>query len=206
MNSDLFPQAARKHLGAVGQLLYDARPLTLWERDTATLPRVFQELRLVRYETVIGNVMLSMPDQSGESALGSLIPIVFAKQERANRAQAARLLRRVGLETEERKRAGELSFGRQKLLSIACSLATQARILLLDEPTAGVHPDTASAIVAHFVKLRNEGRLVVLVEHDVRTVREVADRVIVMNRGCVIADGPPSNVLSKPSVIEAYLG
>jgi branched-chain amino acid transport system ATP-binding protein len=101
--------------------------------------------------------------------------------------------------------AGELSYGEQKLLTLACCLATEARILLLDEPVAGVHPELAGKILGLLQQLRSDDRLIVFIDHDLAAVRRVADRVIVMDEGRIIADGPPAEVLERPDIMEAYV-
>lgn len=116
------------------------------------------------------------------------------------------LIRFVGLEEKASEPAGELSYGEQKLLTLACCLATEARSLLLDEPVAGVHPGKASQILSLMRRLRDEGKLVVFIEHDIAVVREVAERIIVMDEGKIIAEGKPTEVLERPEIIEAYVG
>jgi branched-chain amino acid transport system ATP-binding protein len=116
-----------------------------------------------------------------------------------------RLLRFVGLEEKSAELAGELSYGQQKLLTLACCLATEARILLLDEPVAGVHPEMVSHILDLLRRLRDDGTLVVFIEHDIAAVRQVADLVIVMDEGKVVAQGVPRDVLERPEILEACL-
>lgn len=100
---------------------------------------------------------------------------------------------------------GELSYGQQKLLSLACCFATESRILLLDEPVAGVHPEMASRILDLLRQLQEDGKLVIFIEHDMAAVRQIADLVIVMDEGRVIAQGAPKDVLERPEIMEAYL-
>ncbi len=128
-----------------------------------------------------------------------------AEEEARNREAAIRLLRFVGLEDAADELAGELSYGQQKLLTLACCLATEARILLLDEPVAGVHPELIDRILDRLRQLRKQGNLVVFIEHNIAAVREVADLVIVMDEGKIIAEGPPDEVLQRPEIIEAYV-
>ncbi len=111
----------------------------------------------------------------------------------------------VGLENKGNDLAGELSYGQQKLLTLACCLATKASILLLDEPVAGVHPEMAQKILALLRKLRDDGKLVIFIEHDISAVRDVADHVIVMDHGRIRAQGPPKEVLERPEIMEAYV-
>lgn len=101
--------------------------------------------------------------------------------------------------------AGELSYGQQKLLTLACCLGTNARILLLDEAVAGIHPEMASRILELLRRLREKGRLIIFIEHDILAVRQVADVVFVMDEGKIIAQGSPGEVLGRPEILEAYL-
>ena len=170
------------------------------------ITRTFQDLRLILQVPVLDNVMLARPNQHGERLLWSLLRFGVAAEEARNREEAMRLLRFVGLGEKAAQLAGELSYGQQKLLTLACCLATEARILLLDEPVAGVHPEMVAQILDLLRQLRDEGKLVVFIEHDISAVRQVADLVIVMDEGKVIAQGPPDVVLEQPEIMEAYLG
>lgn len=169
------------------------------------IARTFQDLRLISQVSVMENVMLARPNQRGERLLPALFRFGVAEEETRNREEAMRWLKFVGLDAAKNELAGELSYGQQKLLTLACCLATDARILLLDEPVAGVHPDMAERILGLLRQLREMGKLVVFIEHDIASVRQVADSVVVMDEGKVIAQGKPSEVLDKPEILEAYL-
>ncbi len=187
----------------------------LGEREISRLPphriarlgiaRTFQELRLISQISVIDNVLLARPRQRGEALFRALFRAGVAAEERHNREEAGRCLDFVGLANTADDLAGELSYGQQKLLTLACCLATDARILLLDEPVAGVYPSTVAQILALLQQLRDLGKLVVFIEHDLASVRQVADLVIVMDEGRIIAQGNPSEVLDRPEIIEAYV-
>jgi len=167
--------------------------------------RTFQDLKLILQVPVLDNMMLARPHQAGETLIGALLRIGVAKEEMRNRDEAIRLLRLVGLEEKATDLAGELSYGQQKLLTLACCLATEAQILLLDEPVAGVHPDMADKILDLMRTLRDEGKLILFIEHDISAVRRIADHVIVLDHGKVRAQGPPREVLERPEIMEAYL-
>lgn len=168
--------------------------------------RTFQNLRLITQETVLANVLLGRPKQKGERLLPALFRFGVAAEEANNREEALRLLRFVGLDEKASELAGELSYGQQKLLSLACCLATEARILLLDEPVAGVQPEMVVQILGLLRELREQGRLVVFIEHDFAAVRQIADTVIAMDEGEIIAQGNPADVLGRPEIMEAYIG
>ena len=111
----------------------------------------------------------------------------------------------VGLGAIAHELAGNLSYGQQKLLSLACCLAMVGDLLLLDEPVAGVNPEMADRILNLLAQLREKGETIVFIEHDIEAVRKVADRVIVMDEGKVIASGPAEEILAKEQIVEAYL-
>lgn len=171
----------------------------------AGISRTFQELRVVTLISVLENVMLARPNQSGERLWRALSRIGVEREEHRNRTEAERLLEFVGLADRAGEPAGELSYGQQKLLSLACCLATEARILLLDEPVAGVHPEMAERILGLLEQLRDSGKLIVFIEHDMDAVRKIADVVYVMDDGKVIAEGPPAEVLERPEIMEAFV-
>jgi ABC-type branched-subunit amino acid transport system ATPase component len=170
------------------------------------IARTFQDLRLILQVPARENVLLARPNQKGERLLTALFRFGVPQEEVRNREEATRWLRFVGLEEKANEAAGELSYGQQKLLTLACCLAAEGRILLLDEPVTGVHPEMIAQILDMLRLLRDQGRLVVLVEHDIAAVRQVADVVIVMDEGRIIAQGKPSEVLERPEIIEAYVG
>lgn len=197
-----------------GFLQPDAGRCFLGNRQTTRLPayqiarlgiaRTFQDLRLILRVSALDNVLLARPHQQGERLLAMLLG--SGKEEEArNYGDAMRFLRVVGLEAMSSELAGELSYGQQKLLTLACCLATEARILLLDEPVAGVHPEMAVRILQLLRELRESGKVVAFVEHDMSAVRQLADTVIVMDEGKVIADGPTNQVLERREIMEAYL-
>jgi len=199
-----------------GFLRADGGRFFLGERELTRLPphkisrlgiaRTFQDLRLISQVPVLENVLLARPNQKGERLLPALLRYGVAREEARNHEEAMRWLWFVGLDEKAHEAAGELSYGQQKLLALACCLAAEGRILLLDEPVAGVHPEMISQILDNLRQLREQGRLVVFIEHDIAAVRQVADTVVVMDEGRVIAQGKPNEVLEKPEIIEAYVG
>jgi len=166
--------------------------------------RTFQNLRVIKMLTVLDNVLLSFGDSHMKGISG--IFNVFRKDpELKNRERAKELLDFVGLSENANNPAGLLSYGQQKLLSLACCLALEPKILLLDEPVAGVNQEMIINILALLKRLRDKGIAVFFIEHNLGAVMEVSDRLIVMDEGSIIADGIPSVVKEAPVVIEAYI-
>jgi len=147
-----------------------------------------------------------MPWAKGRASASCVDPVWHCKREARNVQTALQWLQFVGLAEKANEVADSLSYGQQKLLALACSLATEARTLFFDEPVAGIHPEMISHIVALLRRLRDQGKLVVFIEHDIGVVREIADRVIVMDHGQIIADGIPKDVLVRQEILEAYVG
>jgi len=169
------------------------------------LVRSFQDVRLIQQESALDNVMLALTRQREEALLGALWPMRHKAEEELNVTTARDTLRFVGLDDNAESRASDLSYGQEKLLALACCLATRSDILLLDEPVAGVHPDTIVRILELLRRLKDDGKLVIFVEHNIDAVRQVADRVIVLDQGRVIADGSPGAVLARPEILDAYV-
>jgi ABC-type branched-subunit amino acid transport system ATPase component len=170
------------------------------------ISRTFQEVSLVRHISVLENVLLAYPSQPGER----LDHVFFAwarvrAAEAANRKEALSLLERLGLSGKAAERADALSYGEQKLLALACCVATRADLLLLDEPVAGIAPETMERILSLISSLPNEGRTVVLIEHDLAAVTRVCQRVVFMDAGVTVREGTPEEVRNDPRVIDAYL-
>ena len=191
-----------------GLVLVDGVETTGWPPHRlvrAGVVRTFQELRLVRQVSVLENVLVGLA-RPGEDGLRSSLFLGRQSREQQWREQARTLLDRVGLAEAEHQLAGELSYGQQKLLNLAVILSTGAEVLIFDEPVAGVHPELAFRIVEILRDLVREGRTVVFIEHDLDSVRRVADLVVLMDSGRVVLDGPPEEVFAQSAVLEAYLG
>jgi branched-chain amino acid transport system ATP-binding protein len=170
------------------------------------LVRTFQTPRALTRMTVTENVMLAAPRHRGERLGGSLAPRA-RRREREVRARAGELLELVRLDGHAGALAGTLSGGQRKLLDLVRALMAEPRILLLDEPMAGVSPTLRVELLEHILALRDrDGITLLIVEHDLDFVMRASDRVIVMNDGRVIAQGSPDEVRADERVVDAYLG
>jgi ABC-type branched-subunit amino acid transport system ATPase component len=176
-----------------------------YEIASLGIGRTFQNLRIIRMLTVLENVLLSFPNHNMRDFLGSFFGSLRKGHELKNRERAYELLDFVGLKDKANELAGTLSYGQQKLLSLACCRALEPAILLLDEPVAGVNQEMISKILTLLKKLRDKDITVFLIEHNLGAVMEISDRLIVMDGGKIIADGIPSVVKEDPTVIEAYI-
>ncbi|MDJ0771299.1 MAG: ABC transporter ATP-binding protein [Ilumatobacter sp.] len=168
--------------------------------------RTFQLTKSLTKLSVIDNMKLGATGQSGERLLQGLWRPSWIRQEREIEARAEALLERFGLAHMRNEFAGTMSGGQRKLLEMARALMSEPELLMLDEPMAGVNPALTQSLLAHITALRDEGMTVVFVEHDMDVVMEISDWVVVLAEGQVIAEGPPSHVVSSPEVIDAYLG
>lgn len=177
-----------------------------WRIVRRGISRTFQELRLFKKLTVLENVILGMQKQKGENFLFALVRYSSTSlEQRENVKQASGLIEFVGLQNHEAGLAENLSYGQQKLLSIACCLAAQPQLLMLDEPVAGVQPamiEKIETLLRTIVSV--SGKTVLLIEHDIEFVRRISDKVIVMDEGKLIVEGDCS-VLSRQEILEAYL-
>jgi ABC-type branched-subunit amino acid transport system ATPase component len=195
---------------ASGGLRLDRRDIALGRPEVvarAGIGRAFQVPRLARRLTVFQNAQIGARDQPGE-AIGALFlrPRHVQARERAVSVAAHEALRRVDLAHKAGDLAGDLSGGQQKLLSLAMLLMAHPRVLLLDEPAAGVNPVLIERQIQLLRELRDEGRIVVLVEHNMDMIASVCDHVVVLDAGEVIAEGTPAAIRADTRVMRSYLG
>jgi branched-chain amino acid transport system ATP-binding protein len=194
-----------------GTVTFDGRDISGQSPDAISrqgMVRTFQLTRVLAKMTVLENVMLAAPAQPGERLDTALFrPRRWRRREAEVRDQAMEMLGEVGIHTHAKEYAATLSGGQRKLLELARALMTEPRLVLLDEPMAGVNPTLGHRLLDYLQRLREERGLTVLfVEHDMDVVMGVSEEVIVMAQGAVIAQGTPEEVRTDPAVIDAYLG
>jgi neutral amino acid transport system ATP-binding protein len=170
------------------------------------LIRTFQLTKALGLLTVMDNMKLGSTEQSGEKLSASMFPFLWKKKEIEIEAKALEILTRFKLDTKRDDFAASLSGGQRKLLEMARALMTNPELVMLDEPMAGVNPALTQSLLDHILNLKKEGMTVLFVEHDMQMVRHIADWVIVMAEGKVVAEGAPDEVMKNPAVIDAYLG
>lgn len=168
--------------------------------------RTFQLTKALSLLTVLDNMRLGYQGQVGENFFRSFLRPLWKRQEAEITTQADALLKRFKLDAKREDFAAELSGGQRKLLEMARALMAKPRLVMLDEPMAGVNPALTQSLLEHIKDLKNDGTTVLFVEHDMHMVRNISDWVIVMAEGKIVAEGPPSSVMKDQAVIDAYLG
>jgi neutral amino acid transport system ATP-binding protein len=192
-----------------GSWVFDGRDLTgkaSYRIARAGMVRTFQIPKALSKMTVLDNMKLATPDQRGERFFSALVRPLWVAQDRGVETRALELLDWVGLADKRSDYAGTLSGGQRKLLELGRSMMTEPRLLMLDEPTAGVNPALTDTLLERIRSLKNEGLTVLFVEHDMDVVSSISDRVVCMAEGQIISEGTPREVVSDPAVIDAYLG
>lgn len=192
-----------------GTTTYDGQPIAGIEPHVLArrgIVRTFQLTKVLGKLTVLENMMLGAPQQAGEKVLVSLVPRLWRSQEDEVRDKALRILDEFNMIHMKDEFAGALSGGQRKLLEMARSLMADPKVIMLDEPMAGVNPALTQSLLGHVKRMRSMGITVVFVEHDMDVVREISDWVVVMAEGVLIAEGKPSSIGQNQRVVDAYLG
>lgn len=193
-----------------GRIEFDGRDITgLRPNRVARLGivRTFQGNRQFRRRTVLENVILGHHISCRTSSWSALLGLGRSKrEEEAVRHRSAEILKRCGLLDLKAEMAGNLPFGFQRFLGVAMAVAATPKLLLLDEPATGLNPEETERMVSLIAELRHGGITVILVEHNMRVVMGICDRIVVLSFGRKIAEGKPAEIQSNQAVVEAYLG
>jgi ABC-type branched-subunit amino acid transport system ATPase component len=171
------------------------------------IARTFQNLRLFTDLTALDNVMIGIAHQFGEEPVGAILrPLHTARAQRRRRDEARATLDHVGLADRAHDVVRNLSYGEQKLLTVARVLATGAELLLLDEPASGLSAGALDAVMALLRRLQSDGKTLLVVEHNTRVVQQIADEVLFLHQGHLMAQGTPDRIISDPVLAEIYFG
>ncbi len=189
-------------LGDEGIIMIDGverKNIKPWDNPVYSITRTFQQVRLFEQMTVLDNILVVLTERAPFAAL-------FERHKEFHIKRAIEVLELVDLHDKKNSLVTNLSYGQRKLLEIARVMAMDAKIILLDEPFAGLFPEIIKRVQEMILKLKSEGKTIILIEHNMNIIRTLSDYVIVMDAGKLLAEGKPEEVLNRKDVIEAYLG
>lgn len=197
-------RASSGTISLAGEDIGDVAPNKITERGIA---RTFQNIRVFKEMTLLENVIVGMHEHLKYGFGGLLLNLGgFRRIEAEARERALELLSWVKLDHKAHMLADSLSYGEQRRLEFARALATKPKLLLLDEPVAGMNPSEKTELMREIINIKERGFSIFMIEHDMRFVMGLCDRIAVLNFGRIIAEGTPNEIKNNPEVIEAYLG
>ena len=193
-----------------GKILFDGKDVTNYTPEKMAklgMARTFQNIKLFKFLSVLENVKVGFHIQTSTGMVDSILHTKrYRNDEALANEKGMEILRRVGLTDQAALLAGNLPYGWQRRLEIARAMALSPKILLLDEPAAGMNPSETAELMGFIRTLRDDGITVVVIEHDMKFMMNLCDRIVVINYGKKLAEGTPAEVTRNEQVIEAYLG
>ena len=191
-----------------GSIFFEGQDITfssIYQAGRIGIARTFQNIRLFKRMTVLENVLMGDKEYNLRPFF-SVFDFLKGGKTKRKIERAYAILEELGLQDHAMKRAGELSYGDQRRLEIARSIATDPKLLLLDEPAAGMNEEETQLLIEDIGRIKNRFKAIIVVEHDLSVIRQLSHKVVAIDYGKKITEGAPEEVLSHPSVVEAYLG